>query len=501
MKKFVGISVAVVLMTGGGYYLYSAQQFAHNADQILKIIDRAKPVLSFGKIEVNKYAFKIRFENMEINTQSTVNTVGEEPSRLQMMSTLVLCYNPLTRTASLKATEDAFPLKLTQGSIKRDLHYTAKGEPKVTLSFTKSPDFNNFKFLEFLGTIKEISAYRPKTSMMDVQTQKTIMSVDPTHMNLKLHIPEKDQDNVDIKLTYDIHNLFIDKAFYKSYTQLLVGAMPTPQAQHIAQRTLLQIAALTYNATEQGEIGFKIKKESLRQIMEGNYNFLQGGIPTMNLFYEIDHSSDIADFKTDMDVKFAPKLMKLKLDAKGKFKPGIRELYADVLFPALRSNIPFDLPQVSPETILDIMPDLSSLGDVTATLDMEGNLENKAGKFDVFMGSNQYHVKLKGNYKGDSGGKIEAEFLNLDQGVTDLKAYLNRVFAHEKIKQTLSQDTVDQVMKAITLGQETLETLGKQETKNGNTILKIEQDIPSIPLALLSSMVPSTGMKQKLPPQ
>lgn len=486
MKKILAATAAVLLLSGGAGYYYCAQQFDQQAQIFVATIDKAKTVLEFDSVEVDKYRFQIRFKNLKIDTMSLQNdqnrTEKGEPITYTMTNSLVLCYNPLTKNATFTILEHTFPFHLVQGKMDKQMTYSGEGDVKVSVSFKNHPNLGTDDLQKMITNMTDVSVHRPKTSVIDVETGKQLASIDPSFVDLKAYFPENDQEDVKVNLNYGLNNVTIDKELFETISQLVRGAMPGEEERRNAQSVFDNLVFYTHTTTEKGTAGFKVKMADLMQMINKTYD-LNKGLPSLSGFLRSDNTSNLGAMKTDLDVNLDPKAFKIKVDMSGKFTPEIRGLYAAYLM-----NMP-TFKGLSEGDALDIIPDLASLGNVRFALNVDGNLEKSEGKVDINLGADQYAIDAKANFGMATGGKIEAEFMNHGNLLADLKIYLDRIFAHKEIKAIMAPGEQENIMQGLAMAQLTLESMGKMEQKEGKTILKVEQELPG-----LGALAPAMGM-------
>ncbi len=491
MKKIILATSAVLLLTAGGGYYYCAQQFENNAKILVAAIEKAKPTLSFDSIEIDKYRFQMRFKSFTLDTSSAqaAGGVGAEnvPIRMAAPYSMVLYYNPITKTVTVIVPEQEFPIHLVQGKIDRQMNYTAEGPVELKMSFKSHPVLKDFELQKFIHNLKEFSVHRPRTAMLDVQSGQSLVSLDSAQINLRVNFPENDQEDADLNLNYQITNLFVDKDLFKTLQKMVEAALPEEKAKEVARSIFSQIANWTYNTTEKGEFDLKMKMETLTQLMRGDVDFRKG-IPALNGAFKSDHVSRMGGLKGGFDLNSDSKLIKMKFNVMGKYGPEARVLFgshlADIMNEFAKNPRLTDaatgIPSLSEKIVLDITPDLASLGNVKVSLDLDANLEKSEGKFDFSLATDPYGVTAKGNYGMLIGGKIEAEFTNYEKFLADLKVYIDRVFSHQEIKSALPADAQEKTMQSLMIGQMTLEAMGKKEQKDGKMVLKIEQALPGL---------------------
>lgn len=473
-----------MLSAGGGYY-YCAQQFAKQAQNFVGIIERAKPVVAFDSVEIDQYRFQIRLKNLKIDTNTDQNALHKgEPLSFSITNTMVVCYNPFTKKATITSNERAFSTHLIQGQQNQEIKYKGEDDVKFSLSFKEHPHLNALDFHKFLTMVTELSIHRPKTSMIDVQTGKQLVTLDPSFLDIKTHFPENEQEDAEINFNFNLNNINVDNEFFKTLRKFVVRAIPDIKEQAIAQSLFRILEPYIENTTERGEGALKLKMSSLNHIINETYDTKQG-LPTISGFYKADGKSNLHITKTDIKINTEPKFLKFKIDGSGKFETKMRAYFAS----HLKDFFPFPI-NLSDKDALDISPDFASLGDMKISYDLEANLEKSEGKITINMVTDHYTMDAKVNYTMATGGRAEIEITNHEQLFADLNSYFNRVFSHAEIKAVDSQGIQERLREGLVIGKTTLESMGKKEERNGKTVLKIDQSIPGIP------MVPNTEAPQ-----
>ncbi len=500
MKKIISIASAVLLLSVGGCYYYGVQQFDQNAQNLVATLEKSKPVLSFESIEVDKYRFQIIFKNLKLDSQSlheVMTKIGmdkngkvelnPEPLLLTSDTNFTVFYNPMTKTAQVTFLNHESTGQLKQGNMVKEWKVTSSGDASIKIVFADHPNFKNLDVKKTLMSLRHISAHSPKQVMVDAKTAQPLMSSDLSTVSLDVDIPVNDQDNATLKMNLNVNNQIIEKEFYEYCMAIAENIFVGEIRQQLDLYTQM-MPKQTSTKTDKMDLNFKIKMSDLNQMIDGKFD-IKKGVPVVSGSLNDDLTSNLGKVKTDLTFGLDSKKLTLKLDTTGKCEPELRQYYASYLR-GLVSAVQKDeekkptqesmpiIPVLDEKILVDITPDFASLGNIQVSLNMDVNLESNDGAFDFNIGMDQYAASAKVNYLLQSGGKIDAEFINSDQLMVDLKAYIDRIFSHKEIKDAAPADAQENLMQSLAMGQMTLLSMGKKEEKDGKTVLKVEMPLP-----------------------
>lgn len=496
MKKIIGIASAVLLLSAGGAYIYGVQQFDQNAQNLVATIENSKPVLSFDSIEVDKYRFQIRFKSPKIDIQSFHEIMAKmgmdknakvefnpEPILLSTEDDFSVIYNPLTKTAHLAFLNHEATGQFTQGNLTKGWTVTSSGDASIKIVFEDHPNFKDLDVKKTLMSVRHISAHSPKQVIVDARTTQSLMSCDSSDVSLDIDIPVNDQDNAGFKMNFTVNNQIIEKEFYEFCMTIAENMFVGEMRQQMSLYAQM-MPKHTSTKTDKMDFNIKMKMSDLNQMIDMNFD-IKKGLPVVSGSLNDDHTSNLGKAKTDITFDLDPKKFTLKLDVDGKCEPGLRQYYASYLgnlMSGVLKEIEKDgesmpaIPLLDEKTLVDITPDFASLGNIQLSLNMDGNVyvSPNEGKFDFNAKNDHYTVNVKYNYDKKTGGKIEAELLNSDQLMVDLKAYIDRIFSHKEIKDAAWAGAQENLVQSLEMGQMTLLAMGKKEEKDGKPVLKIE---------------------------
>lgn len=480
-KRFLVAGAVAILVIAGGGYIYEVQQFDKDAHALLSTLEALKPAVKFQKLEIDKYSFNIKLMFLEISPStlggiSTPNGI-KLPDIIDHTGIWALSYNPITKTLTCnRLGKGGISLLLNFGSEKKEVQADKPGGAKLTISFKNSPKSVSPDLKSFFKNVKQFTLESGPASYTEKLSGKNFISHEGYKIHLSLTLPGKGNDKFDINGGYSFKNLTPGPLLFEQ----LSNQMPS--------------LFLLGGRDRSGSVnfGFKMQGPFVASLGDGkqgkSIDFLTG-VQHLDFFLKGFGEADLGKGEQNLSIRYDQFSKKVNFDLASAltFSPSSRKVIASSGY--IQNYFAATFPYLTPPSegeVMEMLPDLGTVGKIQVGMKIDANLGDYAGVGDISINTNNYSVHAAATVDPKSTSKMTIEVTNHAKLFEALNSYFDRLMSNESMKTLAS--TSDPTGKAamlksftqtLTMAQTTLESIGKIEKNNSQTTLKIEQEIPA----------------------